>query len=402
MEKELIFMMIKDRIHNKIGKLAFSLWKFFAPSLLSRYQAFDTRMFLKNEMDPKFPWRKYVGKKNSYFKKWGFNVSQLDAEYYSRVSGIKAEHYITRSMAVHFIYPYLDRYDFVPAYMDKNVQKTLLGLPDKSIDVETPEDVIYNSNGVFFDGQGGECTEGQALDILIGYSKDMILKPTVETYGGHGIMLVPRKTTKNEYYRLFQKYKYNFTFQKLVEQHPVLAEYNPTSVNTIRVVTYRDFQKRRKVLYACLRFGGEGSVMDNVCSGGGYTGVDVQTGKLIDRKRYTYYQMDVPMISDTMSNEIPYWDRIKEAALLLHGRLPQMNIVGWDFALSPDEKPILIEFNPRPGVGLQQAVGPMFAKKDLDEIMQHVSKVKYDYYPYGKMVFEDYPERKTIHTKFGS
>ena len=390
------------KLKNKIGRLVFRIWKLFAPSLSARYQAFDTRMFLKNEMDPRFPWKKYLKKKNPYFKKWGFDVSQLDAEYYSRVSGIKVDHYVTRSMAVHFIYPYLDRYDFVPAYMDKNTQKALLGLSDKIIDVDMPENVITNSNGVFFDEEGRECAEAEALDILIRYGKDTILKPTVETYGGHGIIKVSGETTKDEYYELFQKYRYNFTFQKLLEQHPILAKYNPTSVNTIRVVTYRDFQKRRKVLYACLRFGGEGSVMDNVCSGGGYTGVDVQTGKLIDRKRYTYYQMDVPMISDTMPNEIPYWNRIKEAALLLHGRLPQMNIIGWDFTLSPKGELILIEFNPRPGVGLQQAIGPMFSKEELDEIMEHVSKVNYDYYPYGRLSYMDYPERKTIHTKFGS
>ncbi len=400
-EKELVFMKIIYRIHNKIGKLAFRFWKLFAPSLSARYQAFDTRMFLKNEMDPKFPWKNYVNKKNPYFKKWGFNVSQLDAEYYSRVSGIKADHYVTRSMAVHFIYPYLDRYDFVPVYMDKNTQKALLGLPDKSIDVDMPENVIVNSNGVFFNEEGRECSEEEALNILIRYGKDTILKPTVETYGGHGIMKVEGDTNKEQYKALFAKYRYNFTFQKLVVQHPIMAKYNPTSVNTVRVVTYRDFQKRRKVLYACLRFGGEGSVMDNVCSGGGYTGVNVQTGRLINRKRYTYYQMDVPTISDTMPNEIPYWEKIKEAALQLHGRLPQMNIVGWDFTLSPEGKLILIEFNPRPGVGLQQAIGPMFSKEELDEIMEHVSRRKVEFAPLGIIQFKDIPERKTVHLKFG-
>lgn len=53
-------------------------------------------------------------------------MSQLDAEYYGEVSGVKADHYVTRSMTVHYIYPYLDRYDFVPAYMVKNTQKALL------------------------------------------------------------------------------------------------------------------------------------------------------------------------------------------------------------------------------------------------------------------------------------
>jgi len=388
-------------IKNKIGKAVFRLWKIAAPSLSERYQRFDTRMFLENEMCKDFKWRKYVNKKNPYFKKWGFDVSQLDAEYYSRVSGIKANHYVTRSMAVHYIYPYLDRYDFVPAYMDKNMQKRLLGLPDNELGVLMPEEVVYNANGVFFDGEGRELLREKAVDTLLAYGKDTILKPSVETYGGHGVMKVSGQSSRKDYEALFDKYRYDFTFQKVVEQHPVMAQFNPTSVNTVRVVTYRDFKGKRKVLYSCMRFGGEGSVMDNVCSGGGYTGVNVETGQLIDRKRYSYFIMDVPTLPDSVPNEIPCWEKIKAAALALHGRLPQLGIVGWDFTLTPDETPILIEFNPRPGVGLQQAVGPMFSEDDLDEIMTHVSRCKTECVPLGVISFESYPHRKTVHLKFG-
>lgn len=389
------------RVKNKLGKTAFRLWKMVAPSLSERYQAFDTRMFLKNEMDPKFPWKNYVHKRNPYFKKWGFDVSQLDAEYYSRVSGIKADHYVTRSMAVHYIYPYLDRYDFVPAYMDKNIQKRLLGLPDKMLGVLMPDEVVYNANRVFFDGKGNELSRDEAVDALMTYGSDTILKPSVETFGGHDVMKVSGQSSRQDYEALFDKYRYDFTFQKIVVQHPVMAQFNPTSVNTVRVVTYRDFEGKRKVLYSCMRFGGEGSVMDNVCSGGGYTGVNVETGKLSDRKRYSYFTMDVPKLSDNVPNGIPCWEKIKAAALALHARLPQLGIVGWDFTLTPDETPVLIEFNPRPGVGLQQAVGPMFSLEDLDEIMQHVSKVKAAYRPLGVIHFKDFPDRKTVHLKFG-
>lgn len=366
-----------------------------------RFQVYDTSMFLSNEMCPNFEWKEYINKKNPYFKKWGFDISQLDAEYYGRMSGVKADHYVTRSMAVHYIYPYLDRYDFVPAYMDKNIQKTLLGLPDDQIGVITTEDVVYNSNKVFFNGEGKECSRDEALDILVSYGKDMILKPSTESFGGHGVMKVAGNTDRSGFEALIEKYKYNYTFQKIVEQHPIMAQYNPTSVNTVRVVTYRDFNRKRKVLYSCLRFGGEGSVMDNVCSGGGYTGIDIATGKLLNRKRYSYFIMNVPLIPENMPNEIPCWETIKSVALELHGRLPQLDIIGWDFALSPDGRPILIEFNPRPGVGLQQAVGPMFSKEDLDEIMKHVSKVKVDRRKYSELQFKDFPDRKTVHLKFG-
>lgn len=392
---------MKYRVKNKLGKIVFKIWKLVSPTLSERYQHFDTRMFLKNEMCKDFEWKKYVGKTNPYFKRWGFNVSNLDAEYYSRVSGIKAEHYVTRSMAVHYIYPYLDRYDFVLAYMDKNMQKRLLGLPDNKLGIFMPEEVIYNSNGVFFNGEGQELSYNAALDTLLTYKKDTILKPSVDTFGGHGVQMVSGETNRQEFESLFEKYSRDFTFQKVVRQHPVMAQFNPSSVNTVRVVTYRNFSGERKVLYACMRFGGEGSVMDNVCSGGGYTGVNVDTGILTDRKRYSYYIMNAPLLPDSIPSGVPCWEKIKAAALTLHGRIPQLGIVGWDFTLTPDETPLLIEFNPRPGVGLQQAVGPMFSREDLDKIMEQVSKVKADYLPLGVISFKNKPKHKTVHLQFG-
>lgn len=388
-------------IQAKFSLILFKLWKASTPSLSVRYQHFDTRMLRKNEMSLDFPCKEYERKKNPYFKKWGFNVSQLDAAYYGTVSGVKADHYVTRSMAVHYIYPYLDRYDFVPAYMDKNVQKSLLRLPDPSIDVLTTEDVIYNSNGVYYAGDGREISESEAISTLLSYGGVTILKPSVETYGGQGVQKVPAGLDAVGYKSLFKQYRKDFIFQKVVQQHPVMSQFNPTSVNTLRVVTYRKPNRERKILYACVRYGGEGSVMDNVCSGGGFTGIDIETGKLRDRKRYCYLTTLIPTLSNSIPNEIPYWEQVKEAALALHGRLPQLDIIGWDFAMSPEGKPVLIEFNPRPGVGLQVAVGPMFSKEDLDELMAHVSKVKADYVALGSIHFQDKPDLRTVHLKFG-
>ena len=60
------------RVRNKIGRMAFKVWKRLSPSLEERYQDFDTRMFFKNEMCRDFPWKQYAGKTNPYFRKWGF------------------------------------------------------------------------------------------------------------------------------------------------------------------------------------------------------------------------------------------------------------------------------------------------------------------------------------------
>ncbi len=390
------------RIKNKIGDMAFKAWKWVAPSLSERYQAFDRRLFFANEMCPDFPWKQYAGKANPYFKKWGFKVSQLDAEYYSRVSGIRADHYVTRSMAVHYIYPYLDRYDFVSAYMDKNIQKRLLGIPDGQLDVLMPEVVVSNSNGIFYDGQGRELTRAEAVRALVDYGQDTIVKPAVDSFGGHGVDKVTGGSSGDVYENLFGLYRRDFLFQKVVGQHPLMERLNPSSVNTFRIVTYRDFSGVLKVLYACLRFGGAGSVVDNVCSGGGFTGIDVATGKLLDRKQHNYFVLDSPALPESFFETAPCWEMLKGAAIALHRRLPQMGVVGWDLCLTPEEKPLLMEFNPRPGVGLQQAVGPMFSREDLDEIMRRVSKVEADYRPLGVIEFPDRPDLRTVHFKFGN
>lgn len=391
---------MKGAIKRRVARFAYKVWRKLSPSVQERFQDFDTRMFFKNEMSPDFDWKNHIGRTNPYFSKWGFGVSDLDAAYYRRVSGIEADWYVTRSMAVHYIYPYLDRYDFVPAYMDKNLQRRILGLPCDSVKVLTPQDVVYNSNGILFDADGNIRTEDEAAEILSSFGEDLILKPSVETFGGRGVCKVDAGTDQDGFRNLFREYRSDFVFQKVILQHPTLAAYNPSSVNTIRIVTYRKPDRSLKLLYACLRFGGEGSVMDNVCAGGGYTGVDLETGRLLDRKRYNYFTMDMPMMPESVPDVIPCWDKIKSASLLLHGRLPQMDIIGWDFSLIPDGTPVMIEFNPRPGVGLQQAVGPMFCKDDLDELMGLISKVKVDREDLGIVSYPDKPGYRCPHYKF--
>lgn len=390
-------------IRKTISKLSFRIWESLSPSLHETYQGFGLRMFFQKEMKKDFPWKKYIKQKNPYFKKWGFDVSMLDAEYYSQISGIRSDRYVTRSMAMHYIYPYLDRYEFHPAYSDKNFQKIALDFDSatKQIGVLATEDIVYNSNGIFYDAKRNIISREQALTLLCTYSKDMILKPSVETYGGQGVQKIPANRTREELEALIDKYYYNFTFQKVIDQHPDLAACNPTSTNTIRIVTYRKPNKELKVLYACLRFGGEGSVIDNVCSGGGYTGINIANGTLLNRKRYSYFTLESPVLPATFPNEIPAWNKIKEAALFLHNRLPHFDIAGWDFSVTPDGQPLFLEVNLRPGVGLQQAIGPMFSDEDLDELMEHVSKYTLECRPLGILRFKDLPGRTTVHYKFG-
>ena len=387
-------------LRKRISKFCFKIWCKISPSLTEHFQDYDIYYFFRNEMDPTFPWKKYIKKNNNYFKQWGFDIPQLEAEYYSKVSGIKAEHYVNRLLVFHYIYPYLNRYDFVPAYMDKNIQKKLLNLPDKEKGFLATKDIIYNSNGNYYKQIDLLCSEEEAIDILVSYGKSLIVKPTIDTFGGHGVELLPSGLTKNNIIDIFKKYKRDFTIQEVIEQHPDMAKFNPSSINTLRIVTYRDFSNHYKILYACVRFGGKGSIKDNVCSGGGYTGINIESGYLRDRRIYSYHVSEPVQVNDTFPVRIPYWEKVKTAALELHRRLPQLKIIGWDFSVTPNGNPLFVEFNPRPGIGLQQAVGPMFSKEDLEELLSHVINSTTSQIPLGVTYFKDYSERKTFHSKF--
>lgn len=176
---------------------------------------------------------------------------------------------------------------------------------------------------------------------------------------------------------LFKQYGKNFTIQKIVEQHPVLAAFNPTSVNTIRITTYQDFDGNVKILYAAQRFGGKGKIYDNADDpkgSGGFCAIGMDG--TIDRHIHHYRNSKTDVLDNAdIPNQIPHFEKIKEAVIYLHRFFPHYGIIGWDASLTPDERPIIIEYNFNPGLGTGQLANhPLFSQKDLDEII-HIIQI---------------------------
>lgn len=331
-------------------------------------------------------------KKNSYFAKYGINVPMIASDFFSSTSGIKSETYLTRELAFNYIYPYLDRYEFCPAYADKNIECKVLNISKikESLDLDVPFVVVKCMNGIFYNNEDRELSLEDALRLVESIEFDMIIKPSISTFGGAGVSKFSIRDIDNRSYLtdLFERYGKNWVIQKAVEQHSYFASFNNSSVNTIRVVTYRDFDKNRKVIFAVLRFGAIGSIIDNASSGGGFCVID-KDGKLKDRKIYKYKTVTFDSLQDSIPDEVPFYDKIVQAALALHGQMPYFDIMGWDFAVSLEGHPILIEYNIRPGYGLQLGVGPALPKDELDKIMSHVAKNRKYYRLVPIVRFED-------------
>ncbi len=138
--------------------------------------------------------------------------------------------------------------------------------------------------------------------------------------------------------------------EEFIEQHPDLARLTPTSVNTIRVITYLTPEGSVEVLARVLKIG-HGSPVDNFGSGGMQTTLDEQGRALYaafdkEGRKYAVHPESGAIIAGTA---VPMWDQVIDLVHRAARVVPQVPYVGWDVALTPGG-PVLVEGNYDTGV----------------------------------------------------
>lgn len=329
--------------------------------------------FFTYVMANQFEWHKYEKVYNSYYKKYGFNISTKEEEYFASVNGKHSRYYVPTMLYYYFILPYLNKNSYLNAYVDKNMFTKILGR--SIIDVALPKPVLYNINGKFYDGDDNLICKERARELVTEYNGNLILKPTIETANGNGVLLIQKDEVNEEKMdELIKDYNKNFVFQEVIKQHEDLASFNPTSLNTIRIITYCDFDGNYRVLRTMQRFGGKGAVKDNARSGGGCCSIDVHSG-IVERIVYGYKYNTPKALHNSATQQIPFFDKIKETVIALHKQLPYFDLIGWDMTVTQDGIPTMIEYNIIPASAMiQMTNGPLFPEEELDKIMQHISR----------------------------
>ena len=175
------------------------------------------------------------------------------------------------------------------------------------------------------------------------------------------------------------EYGTDFIVQRVISQHDSMARLNESSVNTIRVFTYRNRGGAISALrdMTFLRVGGKGSVKDNGSSGGWLAGVVSDEGQIASMcckfKNATQVALSECLGMDGFS--IPNFQAVYPFAESLHERMPYFDLLGWDIAIGPSGEPVFIEMNVEPSVeGPQLTRGPAFGDL-IDEIMERISTV---------------------------
>ena len=133
--------------------------------------------------------------------------------------------------------------------------------------------------------------------------------------------------------------------EECIVQHPDIAAFNPSSVNTIRVQTLVENGKCHH-LYAGFRMG-RGALVDNFHAGGIIASIDVKTGitcmDAIDLDG-VHYPVHPESKLPTLGFQIPHWDKVLEMTENAALRLENVGLVGWDVAITRDG-PCLVEGN---------------------------------------------------------
>lgn len=257
-----------------------------------------------------------------------------------------------------FIESSLNPKRYTSFYEDKNMLPVLL--PSGTV----PATLLCRINGSnILDGNrlksaiGWDAT-AEHLFARMGGGK-IILKPSIDSSSGRRVMMFYPQNNKYVTQdnmvldgRFLYEYGADWVLQEAVKQHPYISRFCSSSVNTIRINTYRSVEDEQVyILSAAIRIGHEGSVVDNLHAGGGFVGIDVETGEMKHEVLDQYGNRTTSLNGIDFADEtftIPDWVKIKEfsrnvAALNLHCRL-----IALDVALKDDGNPILIEWNVTP------------------------------------------------------
>lgn len=182
-----------------------------------------------------------------------------------------------------------------------------------------------------------------------------------DAYGlcGKGISVVstPIKNIK-ELYQTLKKDNVPYLLETRINQFGALAEFHPSSINTIRITTVYDSKKDKvHIMKGNLRFGRGQKSVDNMKSGGIAAHVDLETG-IVDSPGFDDYNNIYLFHPDSdkqiIGFKVPFWEECKRFIIEVAKKIPQVGYIGWDIVSSGDGNFVLIEANDNGGPNMQQ------------------------------------------------
>ena len=297
-----------------------------------------------------------------YQTHFGKKISLKWHEYYVYVTKQFSPKYIPTYIYYTEMFPKLSKTSVMPVYSDKNMIRKLLG--DRIL---LPKTYGQNINGIFY---VDDCVVDKSIVCKNCMNlEDAVIKHSIDSSKGLSVLrfssnqgTVSGKNCPQTIDQLIEMYGSSFIIQEAIKQNEKMAQLNPTSLNTVRIMTYWG-KKEIVPVFAVVRMGRKGSVVDNASAGGLYCGINMKDGSLKENA-YTLHPFSTNTESDNgirfADFSIPKFNEMKLKAVELHQQLPYTKLIGWDLALNADNEIELVEINANfPGL-FQAATGPAF------------------------------------------
>ena len=180
---------------------------------------------------------------------------------------------------------------------------------------------------------------------------DVIAKPT-NSESGKGVYKILKG--KGDAHQVLEG-KLPILLEECLKNVDELAEFHPSSLNTVRVVTIANGTDV-KIFGAILRTGNNSSVFDNADAGGYFAEVDTHTGVIISNG---VNEMGDEVEAHPISGKVfkgsfcPMWREVIEICKKAALYIPETTIIAWDVAITTNGVE-LIEANSVPSIYIHQ------------------------------------------------
>ena len=260
---------------------------------------------------------------------------------------------------------YWERREFISDY--DRFKLLITNIDDEIFETAQNKAILYEKARPYFHREMCQVSPDVPVESFVDFVRRhqrFFVKPIDGTTGrGTSVMSANNDEEAKKLFQQLADYG-SWVVEELIKQHPATAQWNESSVNTLRVPTFRTADGCR-ILQPFLRTGRKGSIVDNAGQGGVFAVFDPDTG-VITTDGVNEYGGVFPTHPDSHLKfkgwQIPQYDQVKKlAAELIHlvTGTTRQKYLAFDFALT-NKGWILVEAN-----SLGQFVGQMAEQKGV-------------------------------------
>ena len=295
-------------------------------------------------------------------------TSYKEYEFFKYASGFDPR-YLSHHIYLPIVARLLNDYKYTKIFDDKG----LLGYLT-STKLKFPHCYVRHIESDYYSDDMQQMSLKDAIEVC-SCQDELFIKPSKETSGGNGAerLCLKSLSKKDRMARIklaLSERDGDFVVQECLHQHQVMAQFNASSVNSLRITTLL-LNGKFTVCSTILRFGKAGSTVDNWGAGGIAAKVEAD-GRVNpighDIHLHEYTRNGDCIFGEAVIKLLPsIIEKIKDAHT--HD-FALCKFIGWDVAINREGEPVILELNSsQPGVIAEQLVpGPIFGNRTQEVI----------------------------------